>query len=71
MRSAFAHEERVTALRIVNLAADMEPRGALEDVERLVLGVMDMQRRWAGRRDGDLEDGESVSRVVAADSDVD
>ena len=48
----------------------MEPRGALEDVQRLVLGVVDVQRRCAGRRDGDLEDGEPVSRLVAADPDV-
>lgn len=63
VRSALPNEKRVTAVEIVNLGAGMEAGRALEDVERLVLGVVDVQRWCARRRDGDLEDREPVSRL--------
>ena len=48
---------------LVSIVVDLEGRASLENPERLVLAVMDMERRRV-RRLGDRDDAEETSRVL-------
>ena len=52
------------------LAADLERHGALEDDERLVVVVVDVERRGRAGRLGDLDDAERPAGPVVRQQDL-
>ena len=67
MGQAGGHEGEPAALEHLLLVADSHLEASGEDVERLLLLVVDVQRRPTVRRDLDDEVVEGAARVVAGD----